>query len=103
MRFLPDVEVIFQFNGSRVHPIYDGFRPMHLIMDNYLTSGIHHYYDRVCIAPDASVSGTISFRTPEAYPHSCWPGKKILIQEGEKIIGFAIVSAVLNPLLSGDK
>ena len=38
----PDVEVIFEFNGTRQNPAYDGYRPAHLVTDNYLTTGIHH-------------------------------------------------------------
>ena len=44
MNQLPDVEVIFEFNGTRKSPANDGYRPAHLITDNYLTTGIHHYY-----------------------------------------------------------
>ena len=40
----PDVEVIFEFNGRRKNPVVDGYRPAHLVVDNYLTTGIHHYY-----------------------------------------------------------
>jgi len=39
----PDVEVIFEFNGTRKNPANDGYRPAHLVMDDYLTTGIHHY------------------------------------------------------------
>lgn len=39
----PDVEVIFEFNGRRKNPVVDGYRPAHLVVDNYLTTGIHHY------------------------------------------------------------
>lgn len=44
MNMTADVEVIFQFNGTRIKPAADGYRPAHLIKDNYLTTGVHHYY-----------------------------------------------------------
>lgn len=103
MELSPDVEVLFMFNGSRSRLIYNGFRPMHLISENYLTTGIHSYQNRESIDSSESVFGTISFLTPEAYPGSCWPGKQIPIQEGEKLIGYAIVIKVLNPLLMANK
>ena len=95
----PDVEVEFEFNGARRNPVASGYRPMHLIKDDYLTTGIHNYYKDGIVMPDESVLGTITFITPEAYPNSLWIGKRINIQEGEKIVGIATVRKVLNPLL----
>ena len=44
----------------------------------------------------------ITFISPEAHPHCLWVGKKINIQEGTKIVGYATVLKVLNPdLLCG--
>ena len=40
----PDVEVLFEFNGARKNPAAEGYRPHHLITDDRLTTGIHHYY-----------------------------------------------------------
>lgn len=95
----PDVEVLFEFNGVRQSPAKDGYRPAHLVMHEYLASGIHHYYDVDQISPDGSAKGTISFLTPEAYPESMWVGKKLPIQEGERVVGYATVLKVLNPIL----
>ena len=36
MNRFPDVEVIFEFNGTRKNPANDGYRPAHLVMDDYL-------------------------------------------------------------------
>ena len=44
MNCLPDVEVVFEFNGMRKNPANDSYRPAHLVTDTYLTTGIHHYY-----------------------------------------------------------
>ena len=42
----PDVEVLFEFNGTRLTPVADGYRPDHAIIEGYIiTTGIHHYYD----------------------------------------------------------
>lgn len=99
MSRLPDVEVLFEFNGTRKNPAVDGYRPSHLIEDDYLTTGIHHYYEVDLVQPDGSAKGTITFITPEAYPHCLWIGKKINIQEGERIVGYATILDIYNPIL----
>ena len=95
----PDVEVTFRFNGTRRFPAADGYRPAHRIREDYLTTGVHHYFDAEEVAPHGEARGTITFITPEAYPHSLWVGKEIPIQEGERVVGTATVEKVLNPVL----
>ena len=85
MNRTPDVEVVFEFNGARTTPAVDGYRPAHLITDSYLTTGIHHYYRMDAVPPNYTAKGTITFLTPEAYPHCLWLGKKINIQEGSRV------------------
>ena len=80
----PDVEVMFEFVGTRKNPAADGYRPMHLVTGDYLTTGVHHYYNVQTVAPNGTAKGTITFITPEAYPHCLWVGKRINIQEGAK-------------------
>lgn len=99
MNRLPDVEVIFEFNSTRRNPAYDGYRPAHLVTDNYLTTGIHHYYGVESVPPNGTAKGTITFLTPEAYPHCLWIGKKIRIQEGAHIVGYATITRIYNPVL----
>ena len=43
--------------------------------------------------------GTITFLSPEAYPHCLWIGKKINIQEGARVVGYATITKIFNPLL----
>ncbi|GEM_PF-5059679 len=45
MQLKPDVEAIFEFVGSRKDKLYEGYRPAHLIHENYLISGVHSYYN----------------------------------------------------------
>lgn len=96
----PDVEVIFHFNGTRRGPAADGYRSAHRIREDYLTTGVHHYFDAAQVAPDGEARGTITFITPEAYPHTLCVGKTIDICEGERVVGTATVETVLNPLLN---
>ena len=51
------------------------------------------------MASDGEARGTITFITPEAYPHTLWVGKTMDICEGERIVGTATVEKVLNPVL----
>ena len=99
MEMGPDVEAVFEFNGTRKNPIYDGYRPSHLVVENYLTSGVHHYYDVPFVPSDGMTRGTITFISPESYPHCLWIGKKINIQEGERIVGHATITNIFNPIL----
>jgi elongation factor Tu len=96
---IPDIEVIFEFNGARKIPVYDGYRPAHLIKEDYLTTGVHHYYDVETIPINGSGVGTITFITPEMYPACLWIGKKINIQEGGRVVGYATVTKIFNALL----
>lgn len=95
----PDVEAIFEFNGTRKKPANDGYRPAHLVTDTYLTTGIHHYYGVESVAPNETAKGTITFLSPESYPHCLWIGKKIRMQEGGRIVGYATITGIYNPLL----
>lgn len=96
---MPDVEVRFAFNGTRKSAVCDGYRPAHLVLDDYLASGIHHYYDVVSVPPLGTARGTITFLTPDAYPHCLWIGKRISIQEGARVVGYATVERIFNPIL----
>ena len=96
----PDVEVEFRFNGTRINPVVSGYRPDHLIKEGYLTSGVHKYFKEDIVMPDETVCGTITFMSPEAYPHCLWVGKEINIQEGARIVGCAVVKQIFNPLLN---
>lgn len=93
---LPDIEATFIFSPSR--KIFQGYKPSHLIRDNYLTTGIHYYYSD-CNSCIIEVRGTITFISPEFYPESLWIGKRIEMFEGGLDIGYAVVNKVFNPLL----
>lgn len=99
----PDIQVIFKFNGARRSPARDGYRPHCLVMEGVQTTGEHHYEDMEWVAPDGTTRGTITFISPEAYPHCLWPGKVLPILEGSRVVGQATVIAVLNPLLLAER
>lgn len=100
---MPDIEAIMSFlkteDGGRPNGVFDAYRPAHLVKDDYLTTGVHHYYDREKVELGEEVLGTITFITPEAYPNCLWIGKRITIQEGSHIVGYAKVTKIFNRLL----
>jgi translation elongation factor EF-Tu-like GTPase len=99
-----DIEAIITFlgtnEGGRTHFCVSGYRPDHLIKDDYLTTGVHQYKDKIKVLPGESAIGTITFITPEAYPHCLWEGKTMNIQEGSRIVGHAKVTKIYNDLLN---
>jgi translation elongation factor EF-Tu-like GTPase len=100
----PDIEALITFfktdEGGRGVPCYSGYRPAHLVKDDYLTTGVHQYYGKEKVLPGESVIGTITFISPEAYSNCLWEGKIIDIQEeGSKIIGYAKVTRIFNEIL----
>lgn len=95
----PDVKVLFEFTYERKNPVISGYRPNHLIKDDYLTCGVHEYFDVEKILPGGQAYGTITFITPEVYPATLWKGKRITIQEGARPVGYATVIEVYNPIL----
>lgn len=95
----PDVEVVFEFNGTKKKPCLNGYRPIHKIQEGSFTSGVH-YYEQGSVEPNGVAKGTISFINPDAYPKSLWSGKKITIQEGNNVVGYATIVKVFNPILN---
>ena len=109
----PDIKVTFHLYGkdevNEEQKIYarkgyasSGYRPQHKIEENKLADGIHQYKQEK-INPGENAEGTITFLSPESYPHSLWIDKKIDIQEGERIIGYAIIKEIYNKSLEKTK
>ncbi len=104
MNIPADIEVKFEFNNQRRYPVASGvYRPHHLVKDDYMTTGLHHYYDVAEVAPGSSAYGTITFLSPESYPHTLYIGKRIQISEGERVVGYATVLKIFNTLLKKEE
>ncbi len=99
----PDIEAEVTFlpteEGGRHTSAYSGYRPAHLVKDNYLTTGVQHYIGQEELKPGESCLAKIWFIAPEEYPHTIWVGKVIQFQEGAIIIGHAKVTKVYNDVL----
>lgn len=96
-----EITFLTSAEGGRTRPTYSGYRPAHLVKDNYLTTGMHDY-EKDEVQPGETVIGTIRFLSPEAYPKSLWLEKIIPIQEGSRVVGFAKVIEIYNEILRND-
>ncbi|MGV3757856.1 MAG: hypothetical protein ACO1QS_20940 [Verrucomicrobiota bacterium] len=99
----PDVEaeitLLPTIESGRKSPVWSGYRPSHKVRDDYLTTGVHQYIGCDKVLPGQTVHGTISFFSPEAYPHCLWVGRVIDIQEGNRVVGRARITKIMNTLL----
>ncbi len=93
MTFLPTAD------GGRSIPAKSGYRPNHLVLPDYLTSGHHEYKDMEQVLPGESAITDIWFLSPEQYPKSMQVGKIIRVQEGSRLVGHAKVLKVYNEVL----
>lgn len=98
MELKPDVEALFEFVGRREESYFEGYRPAHLVKENYLTTGIHSYYN-IRKNADGKVRGTITFISPDEYPECLWVGKKLKMYEGRSIVGYATITKIFNTVL----
>ena len=99
----PDIEAKVTFipteDGGRDAPFYNGYKPNHLVKEDYLTSGSHTYIGKEEVTPGETVEAYIKFLAPEEYPGCLWEGKVINVQEGSRVVGFAKVIKIFNKVL----
>jgi len=99
----PDIEahvaLLSTEDGGRQGPAFSGYRPNHLVTENYLTSGTHEYIGVDQLEPGSSTIANITFVSPEFYPNCLTVGQTINVQEGGKIVGYATIRKIFNPLL----
>ena len=99
----PDIEAEVTFlstaDGGRSTPARSGYRPNHLVLPDYLTSGHHEYMGKEEVLPGEAAITEIWFLSPEQYPRSMHVGKVIRVQEGSRLIGHAKVLKIYNKAL----
>lgn len=104
----PDIEAEVRLlpteEGGKTKPVLSGYRPQHLIMEGYQTSGEHQYLDLDQVNPGGKGLANIWFISPEVYPKTLWVGREIEMREGSRVLGWAKVTKVFNTdLESGTK
>jgi elongation factor Tu len=99
--FEAEVTYIATADGGRSIAAVSGYRPNHLVLPNYLTSGHHEYKDKDQVLPGESAIADIWFLAPDQYPKSMQVGKVIRVQEGSRLVGHAKVLKIYNEVLQG--
>lgn len=94
-----EVTYIRTGKGGRQGPALSGYRPVHKVRDEYLTTGLHNYIDADMAWPGDTILTDIKFITPEYYPSCLWIGKTISIQEGSRVVGYAKITKIYNKTL----
>jgi len=94
-----DVTFLSTEEGGRQGPVFSGYRPAHLVKDDYLTTGQHEYIDKEKVEPGETAKAEIFLISPEVYPHCLWVGKELALHEGAHLVGYAKVTKIMNKLL----
>lgn len=106
MNHKPDAEVVLKListdQGGKEKTVLSGYRPNYEVMENYLTSVIHELIGQGEITPGSEGLAHVWFISPEAYPHTLWPGREITVSEGSRVIGTAKIISVFNPVLMAE-
>lgn len=87
--------------SGRRNPVLSGYRPIHRLHENYLTSGYHEYSGVSQVAPGETAKVAVWFITPDVYPNSLWVGREIEVMEGSKVMGRLMVTKILNSVVCG--
>ena len=85
--------------GGRQSAAASSYRPHHNLRDDYLSSGIHQYLETEWLKPGETSLANIQFGKPAHYPHCLWRGRVLRVQEGGRLVGYAEVIDIFNPLL----
>lgn len=101
-----DIEGLFSLfatseSGRRLS-VRSGYRPIHKVHENYLSSGHHQYPDVDEVSPGEVTRVLIWLISPDVYPASMWNGREIEISEGTRAMGVVKITKVLNPVLLGN-
>jgi hypothetical protein len=88
--------------SGRKTAVFSGYRPIHKLYDNYLSSGQHEYPDVGQVAPGKTARVFAWLITPEVYPGSLWIGRELDVMEGPNhVVGKLKVTRILNNVLAG--
>jgi len=97
----PDIEAVVTLlptnEGGRIGYASSGYRPQHVLAENWITSGVQTYLTREIVNPGESSLANIKFLSP--LENSLWVGREIRIQEGSKVVGYAKVTKIYNQAL----
>jgi len=94
----PDIEAVVTLlptkEGGRQGYASSGYRPQHVLAEDWMTSGVQTYIDKEELNPGDSCLANIEFLSP--LEKSLWVGREIKMQEGSRIVGHAKVTKIFN-------
>ncbi|SHG63669.1 hypothetical protein SAMN05428948_1383 [Massilia sp. CF038] len=79
--------------------VRSGYRPQHLLHENYQSSGNHIYPERECVEPGETAPVQVCLISPEIYPGCIWEGRVLSIFEGSRLVGTLRVVRIMNEIL----
>lgn len=82
--------------------VRSGYRPQHLLHENYQSSGVHIYSQREFVGPGETAHVQVCLITPEVYPCCIWEGRAISIFEGSRLVGTLTIRQIMNEILRVD-
>lgn len=88
-----DFEGVFHLFPSH-WAVMSGYRPQHLLHENYQSSGHHTYPDRGSVNPGEHAQVHVQLITPEVYPCCLWEGRVLSIMEGTRVVGTLTVGRI---------
>ena len=98
-----DIEAVIKNCRKSKKSFYSGYGLPFGIQKSSATTGIIDFVDKTIVEYNEEAIALVRFLMPEAYPKSIWTGRKILIKEGSQVIGYAIVTKILNKILESDE
>lgn len=105
MNWKPKPDAIVRFtltaesSAGGPRTVSSGYHPHYDVREDYWTSVQHQFLDVDHVTTGGTAMAHVVFIMPEAYPHSLWPGRKLNVREGDRIVGEAMIIEVFNPVL----
>jgi translation elongation factor EF-Tu-like GTPase len=100
----PDIEAEVAFlptaQGGRASAARSGYRPSHDFgLEGTLNDAAHEYIGCDSVAPGQAAKASLWFLAPQHQEGRLYPGFKFTVQEGTHIVGYGVITKVLNASL----
>jgi translation elongation factor EF-Tu-like GTPase len=98
-----DIEVEISFlsteEGGRRGFASSKYCPQYVIGEGLVTGGAHQFIDVERVYPGESALALVWFLSYESIPSTLWVGRKLRVQEADKLVAHAEVTKILNESL----
>jgi hypothetical protein len=90
--------------SGKENAVLSGYRPLHKLYENHLSSGNHEYPEKGQVAPGEVARVRVWLITPAVYPGCLWLGRELDVMEGPaRVVGKLTITRIFNEILSGSK